>query len=91
MYAWTITKDFITDGKSEVGTNCNAVGVIGPRDASLTHEEIVRQGKKFQMFDDDMELYYEGYLVGGDGFEPVDDFGMPNAGAVHIKIDGELL
>jgi hypothetical protein len=36
-----------------------------------------------------MELYYTGYIYGEyDGFEPLDDFGTPNAGAVHIKLDG---
>jgi len=39
----------------------------------------------------DSELYYEGYLVGGDDFEPLDDFGMPDAGATEIRYNGEWL
>jgi hypothetical protein len=87
MYEWTITHDFIAEPEAEQGTNLNAVGVFGPRGAKRTHEEIAADpnGKKFRMFDDDGELYYEGILVGGDGFEPLDDFGSPNAGATAIK------
>jgi len=37
------------------------------------------------MFDDDMNLYYEGKIIGDyDGFEPLDDFGMPNARCTSI-------
>lgn len=45
----------------------------------------------FKMYDDDGFLYYTGayVVVRGhedecDGFEPLDDFGTPNAGAVRI-------
>ena len=42
-------------------------------------------GVTFQMFDDDMNLYYEGKIVGDyTGFEPLDDFGIPNAGCTSI-------
>ena len=37
-------------------------------------------------FDDDGELYFEGYLLGGDGFEPLDDFGRPDSGCTAIKM-----
>lgn len=90
-YCWTITKDHIADETAKQGTNSNAVGVIGPRGATMTHDEIVKQGVKFKMYDDDGELYYEGYLVGGNGLEPLDDFGTPNAGAVRIKINGKFI
>ncbi len=87
MYEWTITKDHIADPEAKPGSNCNAVGVVGPRSAKRTHDAIKNDptGKKFRMRDDDGELYYEGVLVGGDGFEPLDDFGMPNAGATTIE------
>ena len=82
-YGWVITKDKI-GGKA---------GVVGPRNVS---DEIVEKLKspikngaqKFRMLDDDKNIYYYGYLW-GDGdetmFEPLDDYGMPNAGAVHIQ------
>jgi hypothetical protein len=46
----------------------------------------------FRMYDDDRELYYTGVRTGqGDdhgseeGFEPLDDYGTPNAGATEIR------
>ncbi len=87
MAEWTITRDHIADPDAQPGTNANAVGIVGPRTAKRTHEQIKADpsGKKFLMRDDDGELYYEGVLVGGDGFEPLDDFGGPNAGATSIE------
>ena len=45
----------------------------------------------FRMYDDDRELYYTGVRTGQaedygseDGFEPLDDYGTPNAGATMI-------
>jgi len=86
-YAWVITKDHI-DGEEE--------GVHGPFGCSLSPDEIKKHPKRefFKMYDDDGVLYYDGYFVQLDedadcdevsGFEPLDDFGMPNAGAVCIK------
>jgi len=40
---------------------------------------------KFRMFDDDGELYYEGYSIDNSSFDPMDDFGTPNAGVTEIK------
>lgn len=79
-YAWVITKDNIGGG---------AEGVIGPRGATLTAKEIRRDGQMFQMFDADGEFYYAGYLTGKySGFEPLDDYGEPNAGATEIRYRG---
>ena len=90
---WTITKDFIADSAARNPSNANAVGMVGPRAARLTAEEIVRhpQARRFRMRDDDGELYYEGVMVvtpedGDEGeFRPLSDFGMPNAGATSIE------
>lgn len=47
-------------------------------------------GRLFRIYDDDGTLYYEGVILGDySGFEPLDDFGRPNAGAVDIAY-GEL-
>ena len=93
MYAWTITKDHLADLPYGLHSMRDDAGTVGPSDATMDHDAIVAhaEGKKFRMFDDDGELNYEGVLVGGDGFEPLDDFGMPNAGATEIKYleDGE--
>lgn len=84
-YAWVIMKDHLApDGFG------GEVGVKGPRDATpelladLTH-----MGRTFEMRDDDGELYYTGRIVGEyDGFEPLDDFGRPNAGCTSIRYPG---
>lgn len=40
---------------------------------------------EFRMFDGDGELYYSGWLYGDwTGFEPLEDFGLPNAGCTRI-------
>ena len=42
------------------------------------------------MLDDDRNLYYKGRISGDyDGFEPLDDYGMPNAGATIIQYKGK--
>lgn len=92
MYAWAITKDHIANPNAEEGTYENAKGLIGPRGVELSYEEIASHPDRefFKIYDDDGELYYDGYFVENgdeeaDGFEPLEDFGMPNAGATHIK------
>lgn len=93
---WTITKDYIAEPNAPKPSNANAVGMVGPRTAKLTSEEIVRhpQGRRFRMRDDDGELYYEGVMVvtpeDGDEaeFRPLSDFGAPNAGATTIEYQG---
>lgn len=72
-YLWTIDKDHI-DG-TEDGLS------YGSGDFATT-----TPGEQFRMFDDDGELYYSGTIWGDyDGFEPLDDFGMPNAGCTGIQ------
>jgi hypothetical protein len=77
--SWVITKDHLGDG---------AEGTIGPSITTLTAEEIKAKGVHFKMYDDDNELYYEGYCIfrdGEEGFYPLEDFGEPNAGCTGIK------
>jgi hypothetical protein len=49
-------------------------------------EQIKKDGFSlhFKMYDDDGEFYYGGYAK-EEEFYPLDDFGMPNAGATEIK------
>lgn len=90
---WTITKDYIADPNAPKPSNANAVGIVGPRTAKLTAEQITShpQARRFRMRDDDGELYYEGVMVilpeDGDEveFRPLTDFGTPNAGATSIE------
>jgi hypothetical protein len=93
-YAWVITKDHLDNSSTESLTG--DVGIIGPMDAFLDSKTDITKhpdAKKFRMYDDDGELYYTGYIVvegepatefGEECFNPLNDFGTPNAGAVRI-------
>jgi len=79
-YSWQITHDFIEDGLE--------IGLSGPslRRTNNTH---THNESAFRMFDDDGVLYYAGLIWGDyDGFEPLDDFGMPSAGCTEIQLRG---
>ena len=89
---WLITKDTLADLGEPERTNLNAVGMTGPRTG--TDAEVARleagEGEAFRMFDGDGELYYEGRWLevpssDGDEFEPLEDFGHPNAGCAYIE------
>lgn len=82
-YRWIIKKDHLGYiGPSRVGTQ-------GPADYN---EGIKDNPAAFSMYDDDKNIIYEGMLYGDyDGFEPLDDFGAPDAGCTMIKIDGKWL
>jgi len=86
---WIITKDHISDAHepNEEGTMSPAFPISPSRSGRLDHqqEEIERLCPiKFRMYDDDGNLYYEGRMSGYD-FDPLDDFGMPNAGCTYLK------
>ncbi len=91
MMNWTITIDNQADKGAKPGTNANAVGIVGPSGATMTHEEIKTHPRRltFRMLDDDKEVYYCGYAVAEDAlddpFSPLDDFGMPNAGCTELQ------
>ena len=87
MTQWTITKDNLAEPGEPSGTNSNAVGIVGPRGATMTSAEIAAhpKAKQFRMGDED-GVWYEGWLVGDDEFAPLDDFGEPNAGCTRIDI-----
>jgi hypothetical protein len=80
LYWWRITKDHI-ESKSK--------GTFGPSTADVA---VTDNPANFQLADDDGEIYYDGIIYGEyDGFEPLDDFGMPAAGCTQIKLNGEWL
>ena len=87
-YGWIITNDLLADAGPHP-TNLNAVGMIGPGNIDPEDEPRLRAGAGllFRMLDDDGIVYYEGRLVGqtATGFEPLDDFGTPNAGCTSIE------
>lgn len=80
-YAWIIDKDHTANEGDEPGTNMNAVGIMGPRDAPDEYLEWLKAGTSdlpvaggvgltvlhFRMYDDDGELYYTGRYISNDG------------------------
>lgn len=79
---WIITKDFVDDDKVDA-KGCEIdelVNTLGFTEA-------------FRMYDDDGNLYYQGLAKPNANFDPLDDFGMPNAGCTDIayrnKINGK--
>lgn len=84
MYAWIITTDLV----DAPGTNLNAVGMTGSKGANPALLATLANGggDTFQLYDDGHDCYYTGRIVGSyKGFEPLDDFGAPNAGCTGIK------
>ena len=84
-YYWTITKDHIdTDA---VNTSSHSLPVLDDYLAAIRDNPV-----HFSLYDDDGECYYEGMLYGDyTGFEPLDDFGTPNAGCTKMKLAGQWL
>lgn len=84
-YRWVITRDrdYERYGASDA-TLKSSVGIEGPYGASETVND---NGEKWTLWDDDGECIYEGMIYGNfSGFEPLDDYGMPNFGCTAIKM-----
>lgn len=82
MAEWIITKDFINEGE-EFNRAMNSYSSENAKEL-LTDEN----AHTFRMYDDDGELYYEGLCSDADSeeaFEPLDDFGEPDAGCTEIR------
>lgn len=86
-YGWIITVDKVDDGKK--------IGTCGPGNLSDGMEKLLKVSGdhrvRFQMFDDDGEEYYAGYLIidesmsdGEEPYGPLGDYGMPYAGCAYI-------
>lgn len=90
-YVWIVTRDEQTESTGTIGPAGAAKADI----ASLkifgeSRGYAVIDSSVFRMYDDDGVLYYEGLLMettkdAATGFEPLDDFGMPNAGCTRIE------
>lgn len=66
-------------------TRPKGMNISGPRHCPEDDDGFEWTG--FRMYDDDGILYYEGRMNQYcDGFEPLNDFGTPNAGCTMIKI-----
>ena len=70
---WVITKDHVSSAgeKSDEGR------------CSTGYPHVRGPWHEFRIYDDDGELYYEG-KSSSKSFDPLDDFGTPNAGATSI-------
>jgi hypothetical protein len=96
-YAWQVTYDHLdhvrddTHGPRDVDDDLlirlRAFIALGQKNAPPP----VNDGDPewFKIYDDDGELYYTGARIGLQGpteygFEPLDDYGTPNAGATEI-------
>lgn len=78
-FGWIITEDVIDK---------QAVGKVGPRSATASREDILFNGQKFRMKDDDGNIYYYGKFLMNQscsGFEPLDNFGAPFSGCTSIE------
>jgi hypothetical protein len=73
---WRITVDHVEYKTDDLAVSCTYDDKLN---GTLT---------PFRMYDDDDTLYYEGegdfYNNNVTGFEPLDDYGMPNAGCTRI-------
>ena len=86
MYRWTITKDHMAGGPCNFPSKA---GVTGPHNADPNCKT---NPVHWSAYDDDGGCYYEGMLYGDySGFEPLDDFAMPDSGCTSIKINGKFL
>lgn len=91
--AWIIDRDYYADKSEPAPCNANAVGMTGPNMADhhvlQRLRENPRYGVKFRMYDDDGNLYYAGRIspkaADLNGFQPLDNFGTPNAGCTEIR------
>ena len=85
-YYWVITRDIIgVDIKGIDGSDENVSKV----DKSELKKKLGNRSI-FSLYDDDGECYATGFIWGEyDGFEPLDDYGMPGLGCTAIKLNGE--
>lgn len=85
MKGWIVTKDYTDLCNNK---DFKEVEIVGPRNCSIEKEELLK-GHPFKMFDDDDNIYFEGFLIGDntghDGFMPLDNYGTPAAGCSYIK------
>jgi hypothetical protein len=91
-YGWIIDKDRLSNGEG------SRVGIMGPHNLidSIKAQLESGKGEPFRLLDDDGEIYYEGRIIHHEGyeapdtgFEPLDDFGEPDAGCSGIQYKSE--
>ncbi len=82
-YGWVIDIDLVSEATQRV----DPVSIFGP--SNIDPDVVIKlqagEGRAFRMRDGDSIVYYEGRLIGGDGFEPLDDYGTPDSGCTSIE------
>jgi hypothetical protein len=85
-YAWVVTKY-----APSIDTSVS-VGKLGPAGAARKYRfnEVLKNGRAFQMRGEDGDLLYSGYLVGAaNGLEPLTDYGkMHDCTSIEYERDG---
>lgn len=85
-YGWIIDTDKVTSG--HFPWERDDKGTIGPGAITPEHEAALNagEGEEWRAYCDDGARFYTGRIVGEyDGFEPLEDFARPNAGATDIR------
>ena len=97
-YKWTITKDLVEYGNDVGVINFHPRQNKTLADIEVSSKGASQMSKlsrsqwsyvRWRAYCGDNKLMYEGKMImspGADGFEPLDDFCRPNAGAAFIKI-----
>lgn len=81
---WRIAKSYIERGQVGAGV---PVVITGPRGCPDDDQDARFSWTRFRLYDDDGILYYEGEMNEHcDGFDPLDEFGMPNAGCTEVRV-----
>lgn len=86
---WIIVEDYTGDPDCQIPER---VSIIGPESCEASGPELMtsKDCRLFRMLDDDGYVYYKGwcYLPHGltnAAFNPLDNYGCPNAGATTIQ------
>ena len=74
---WIVTYDHLDKVELE------AIGAILVDEVDI---DVDRCTVNFRLYDDDGILYYEGRMCPNCDFEPLDDYGTPNAGCTRIDV-----
>jgi len=83
---WKIDRDYIYDPEIDGRWGGKtAAGRVRSRSWDKYPERQKDATMRFRMLDDDGNIYYGGRCTPDTEFEPLWDFGMPNAGAVTIQ------
>lgn len=96
-YGWAVTYDHLDHKRDWITGPCDitpelTATLTAAAKAGRGHADKFPDVEWFRIYDDDGELYYTGLRTQtpdhdgfDDGFEPLDDYGTPNAGATEIR------